>query len=92
MSRSRVFVVLLGFVLAAAMVTMSISAAGANAAGKGPKAPKATGKASFTAKGSIGQVYVKDANAEQTSCWSTLTAASPTRLRLTPSEARSSAS
>ena len=63
MSRSRVFVVLLGFVLAAAMVTMSISAAGANAAGKGTKAPKATGKATFTAKGSIGQVYVKDADA-----------------------------
>ena len=42
---------------------MSISAAGANAAGKDPKAPKATGKASFTAKGSIGQVYVKDADA-----------------------------
>ena len=63
MSRSRVFVVMLGFVLAAATVTMSISAAGANAAGKDPKAPKATGKASFTAKGSIGQVYVKDADA-----------------------------
>ena len=53
---------LLGFVLVMAIAAAGFTASGATAAGsqKLPKAPKMTGKATFVAHGSIGQIYVED--------------------------------